>query len=112
MGLGLTLFFAGSMLGLLPAVVASRKGYDFGRWWFFGTLLFVVAMPRALMLRPDRRALERQAIQQGALKCPSCAELIKREAVVCRYCGREVPREEAGEPSIVASAAFASRQDR
>ena len=29
-------------------------------------------------------------------KCPSCAKIIKREAVVCTYCGRELPSPPSG----------------
>jgi hypothetical protein len=40
------------LVGLVPAAIARRKGRDFLVWWFFGAMMFVLALPAALLLRP------------------------------------------------------------
>jgi hypothetical protein len=78
------------LLGLIPAVIGRNKGENFWFWWLFGTLLFVVALPWALVMKPNAHELERQALREGMTKCPQCAELVKAEAVRCRFCGADL----------------------
>lgn len=79
------------LIGLLPAAIASGKGRSFFAWWIYGALLFIVALPHALIIRPNVRVIERRQKVDGDLKnCPHCDELIKRKARLCRYCQQPV----------------------
>lgn len=83
-------FLLAVLLGLIPAVIAKGKGRSFGLWWFYGTALFIAALPHSLIMKVNIQAIEHQQLSEGMQKCPHCAEFIKVDAKVCRYCGRDV----------------------
>lgn len=42
-----------ALLGLIPANIAKNKGYSFGLWWFYGWMLFIVAIIHVQFI-PDK----------------------------------------------------------
>ena len=84
------ILLAAILIGLIPAAIARTKGRSFIAWWLYGAALFIIALPHAIIMRRNLAALERQQLYEGMQKCPFCAELIKAEVQVCRYCQRDL----------------------
>lgn len=40
-------------LGFIPASIAKNKGYSFGLWWFYGWMLFIIAIIHVSLI-PDK----------------------------------------------------------
>lgn len=75
---------------MIPATIASHKGRNYRTWYFYSFLLLIVAFVHSLLIRPTEGARRQDLAVEGYKACQFCDEMIRPNAVVCRYCGREL----------------------
>lgn len=70
-----------ALLGCIPAAIAQKKGRSFGGWWLFGALLFIIALPMALVASPNPKTMK---------CCTACMGWVPIDARKCGHCGNDL----------------------
>lgn len=79
------------IIGVITAMVASNKGRDGLSWFFVGLLFGPLGLIISLVVSSNDEVIEQTLISSGASKkCPYCAELVKKEALICKHCGSDL----------------------
>ena len=86
--------------GALCAWLADQKGRDPVAWFILGCLLSVVAL-LVLGFSPSVEEDDDELVKT----CPQCAEEVKAEALICRFCRSEFQPSAGGAPTSAADTA-------
>lgn len=79
------LFFWLIMAGVV-AFVANSKGKSGGLWFFYGLVIWPIALIHAIVTSKEPEAVERQQLNQGNIRCPNCADWVYKQAKTCPHC--------------------------
>lgn len=80
------------LFGFVAAFGAGWKGRNPIGWFLLGVLIGPFALLLLLFAPPIKQPIVRSRnTGNNVRRCPFCAEVIQRAAVVCKHCGRDLP---------------------
>ena len=77
--------------GFLASNLAGQKGHSSGSWFAIGFFLGIFGLIAAAGLPTKAHYNFGSKFQK---KCPDCAELIRKEALVCKFCGKKFTKDQ------------------
>jgi len=89
MEIGILVFLIqGIIFGGFCAYIATQKNRDKVDWFFLGFFFSILAV-LALIAIPIKNNPDQ--LDASLRNCPNCAELVKKQAIICRFCQKELP---------------------
>jgi hypothetical protein len=78
------------LCGACAVAIARARGRRTLGWGLLGFLLGPIGVVLAYMMPVDTSAIELDQLASGeGRRCPRCAEVVRADAQVCRFCGAE-----------------------
>jgi len=80
---------------VIVGIIASSRGRSGFGWFLLACVISPILAVIPVALLPSKTALAKAAAlevptSETHVKCPDCAELVRREARICKHCGAKL----------------------
>lgn len=83
------------IVGVITALVAKNRGREPAPWFFIGFFLGPLGLALLFGIEKNQKRLDESSIDRGAMKrCPFCAEIVRKDAIICRYCKQPLEKDQ------------------
>jgi hypothetical protein len=73
--------------GIITAVIAQFKNHNGPLWFILGLFFPTIALIIIIFFKETITPENAKPNPNSHVKCPDCAEIIRREAKICKHCG-------------------------